>query len=195
MVPDPGGTDYYPDLIGDPKLLICPSDPSNGEDGSKPDSDQYETMTGDDNQYTETDDLDNNTRVDACSYMYEFSEAPCSWWNADWDTDDEWYVIGSSSGSPATDEQADINNDTIVSWAEAKLMQLEHGDSFSQDAYDRSRFPLVRCFHHYQDKPVLIRSLNPDESGKIRSSVRVLNLAMDGKVFLSGSEWEHPLAN
>ncbi|MDF3127974.1 type II secretion system protein [Kiritimatiellaeota bacterium B1221] len=154
--------------------LVCPGDSSHGTYGSKPDeSPNY----NDQNAFEETDDMtgnnhpDRNTEIDACSYMYEFCAAECSWF----------------SGSV---DEADLNDDGQVSWAEAKLRQLS-GDSYSPDGYDPSKFPLVRCFHHYDDKKVRVDNL---DDNKIVSEIRVLNVAMDGHIFLSGPQWEYPLA-
>ncbi len=166
-------SDMVPDFAN-PESLVCPGDSSHGTYGSKPEesadyNDQY--------AFEETDDLTGNNHalrnqdIEACSYMYEFNAAECSWYN------------GST-------EEADLNKDGIVSWAEAKLKQLS-GDTFSPDGYDPSKFPLVRCFHHYDDKKVRVDDL---DDNKIISSIRVLNVAMDGHIFLSGTQWEFPLA-
>ena len=175
-----------------PANLICPGDKSHGKDGSKPNGQEYLDRSGDkiEYSYSETNDFDNNPEVKACSYMYEFNAAECSWWGG-WSS--EFAIFGSNNQDWATDEQANLNSDVdnIVSWAEAKLVQLAYGDTYSEGGYDPSRFPLVRCFHHYEDKKVRINNLYYN---RIESSVRVQNVAMDGHVFLSGMQWEYPVA-
>jgi hypothetical protein len=182
----------------DASMLRCPADKSGGKDGSKPNSDEYWATNKNDNgskyEYTETDDMSGNEReyrnqeVEACSYLYEFNAAECSWW--DKMEPNGWYIYGDKNGTMATNVQANIDGNKIVSWAEAKLMQLRLGDTTSLGGeYDPSQFPLVRCFHHYTDKKVYIIKKNvrtPED--------RVLNVALDGHVFLSGPPWEYPLA-
>lgn len=182
----PGGPDDYPDLIGDPSLLICPSDGSEGLDGSKPDDSSYPAITNDSNQFPETDDLDNNPRVDACSYMYEFCDAD---FNHSWISN----IYANSGGETLNLDNADIDGDGRVTWGEVKLHQLDYGDTSSASdnhAYDRSKFPLVRCFHHYRDRRIIVRNFDDNIN---EPSYRVLNVAVEGNVFLSGLQWEYPV--
>jgi prepilin-type N-terminal cleavage/methylation domain-containing protein len=162
-----------PDYI-EASMLRCPADESKGKYGSKPDeNDQY----GVTDPYEETDDItgnphpDRNEDIEACSYMYEFSAAACSWFD---------------------DEKAEIDGIAPVTWAEAKFWQLRNGDNVNSDSgYDPTQFPLVRCFHHYKDKKVNMYHTLDDV---VMPQVRVLNVSMAGNVFLSAPQWEYPLA-
>lgn len=181
-------SDMHPDPIGAPNQFICPSDRSAGASGSKPNEPRYEEISGDENQYTETDDLTNNPEISRNSYMYEFCEATCSWWqDGNWGS--EWGVLG-PGGEYATDDLADKDGNG-VSWAEAKFVQLKYGDTYSQGGYDANQFPVIRCFHHYDDRPV--RVADPDDG--LVSKVRVLNIAITSRFFISGPQWEYPLAD
>lgn len=160
---------FYPDSISEPRMFICPSDSSNGEHGGKPtENPKYVELTGDTYDYSETDDPEITS-----SYVYEFSEADCSW------APGSILHIDELDGKPGT------------SWAEAKLGQLKHGDGASEgQPYDPTGFPLVRCFHHFQDRLVKIN----DPKDGIVQRIKVLNVAMAGNIFISGPQWEYPLA-
>ncbi|MFH1905143.1 MAG: type II secretion system protein [bacterium] len=72
-------SNLYPSYIGtNKKIYLCLSDTSKGTEGGKPDWHQ--------DQYSETDDTSLNTtapgrnpQITACSYLYEFCGADCSW--------------------------------------------------------------------------------------------------------------------
>lgn len=169
-------------------VLRCPGDKSKGRYGSKPEEDPVFAAV-DRNGFPETDDtLDNNHSlrnrdVEVCSYMYEFSAAECDWWNG--------YILN-SKGTVASTSDIDLDpDDGGITWGEVKLAQLAYGDTSSPGAYDRTQFPLVRCFHHFDDKEVKVQ--NTDDN-RIETNFRVLNLAMDNHVFVSGLKWEYPLA-
>ena len=170
----------------DEAQLRCPGDESNGRYGSKPEENTTFAAV-DSNGFTETDDFDGNhplqnSDVEFNSYMYEFSAADCDWWEG---------VIVDSNGLPATASQINIDDDPTISWGEVKLFQMKYGDGFSSNGYDRTQFPLVRCFHHFDDRKVKVQ--NTDDN-QIDTSFRVLNVAVAGNAFLSGLKWEYPLA-
>ncbi len=181
----------FPDDIGDPNLFVCPADTSNGEDGSKPDSTQYADITGDNDQFPETDDNASNDAngdharrnpdIERNSYMYEFSDASNSWWNN---------YVKAPDGGFATIPQIDNNGDGRITWAEVKVDQLAYGDTHSQGPYDPNEFPIIRCFHHYQDRQITVRNVDTKDR---EPAIRVLNAAMTGRVFMSGPRWEYPL--
>lgn len=184
-----------PDYI-EASVLRCPGDESKGRYGSKPEENP-EFFAIDSQGFSETDDNLNNPAagmhaarnpdVEFNSYMYEFNDATISWgWSG--------YILGSGDRSFATQEQIDINQDGRVTWGEAKITQLAHGDTFSMKGYDRAQFPLVRCFHHFKDKTVKVQNLDTPSSPTVTTSVRVMNLAVAGNAFLSGLQWEYPLA-
>jgi len=83
-----------------------------------------------------------------------------------------------------------LESDQTPSWAQVKFMQLQYGDTSSHRGYDRTQFPLVRCFHHFHDRQVSVIN----EKQQSERSFRVLNVAVSGNVFMSGLQWEFPLA-
>jgi prepilin-type N-terminal cleavage/methylation domain-containing protein len=174
-----------PDAI-DATMLRCPADESRGRHGSKPDSTEFTDI--DDNNFPETDDNLNNPTatgqhalrnpdVEFNSYMYEFNDATISssW---PWESD----LLNPSA--------VDINQDDRITWGEVKLSQMRYGDGFSPGGYDRTQFPLVRCFHHYKDREVRYEDLI---TNSIETDIRVLNVAVAGNVFMSSPQWEFPL--
>jgi len=71
-----------------------------------------------------------NPEVSGCSYGYEFSGIPCSWFETSY-----------PSGTPEN-TAADTNHDGRVTWKEAKIWQSNNGYG--------GQVPIVRCFwHHY----------------------------------------------
>ncbi|HSA24480.1 MAG TPA: hypothetical protein P5076_23670, partial [Myxococcota bacterium] len=71
-----------------------------------------------------------NPDVSGCSYGYEFSGIPCSWFETSY-----------PSGTPEN-TAADTNHDGRVTWKEAKVWQSNNGYG--------GQVPIVRCFwHHY----------------------------------------------
>ena len=102
--------------------LICAADYSGGTQGGVPDH-----ATPPLSQWPETDE-------GGSSFFYEFSEAPCNWWQG---------YIGDGN---ATLAEVDLDGNGIVSWGEAKQYQLAHGDVVNPGAYDPRVLPCVRCF-------------------------------------------------
>jgi type II secretory pathway pseudopilin PulG len=169
-------------MPGRTQVLICKSDGSQGADGSKPNSAEYSALTGDSDQYPETDDIASNTdtnrnkTITACSYMYELCCAECGWtgWQASLNV-----------GVPAVDK----NGDNKASWAEVKDYQLKHGDKSQTDGpkpYDPTSFPIVRCFHHYKERRIGVI----DASGKTVDQCMTLNVFHDGHVDQAALYWE-----
>ncbi|MBN2301187.1 MAG: type II secretion system protein [Lentisphaerae bacterium] len=165
----------HPSYISKPEGYICKSDKSDGKNGSKPNNPTEDL--GDD--FAETDDIGKHPAINACSYMYECSEAQCSW---DWDP----YV--------GTMAEIDKNGDGIGSWAEVKMHQLKYGDeSNNQKPYDETVFPIVRCFHHYDRNKIKCKV--KDTAGNIIPNVYekkglTLNVSYAGNIFRSPLEWE-----
>jgi hypothetical protein len=185
-----------PNYIKETRLFVCPSDESRGTYGSKPEENPI-FFAIDSQGFPETDDNQSNPAsgdharrnpdVTRNSYMYEFSDASISWnWNG--------YVLGTEDQQFATAAQMDIDGDGRITWGEVKMIQLRFGDTFSMAGYDRSQFPVVRCFHHFKDKEIRIMNLDNPSTPVVTNSVRVLNLAVGGNVFVSGLQWEYPLA-
>ena len=88
--------------------LISVLDPYEGAQGGVPTA--YALNNG--NLFDEADEQ-------GSSFMYEFNEAPCSWWH----------------GMP-----------DLRSWAEVKYYQMEHGDGINEGPYASNCFPVVRNF-------------------------------------------------
>ena len=181
-----GGTEQNPHRLthlvheykANPKLFVCPSDRSDGEQGGKPDVAGVE-------QFAELDEHgppDQLSRLPPyqggvppyeypLSYMYEFSGAIC-----DPDNDPPWYVgyISLPGGAAMT---------VPSTWGQVKYAQMRFGDSsFNTGAestwhgYPESRFPVLRCFWHADD---------PNTTKK-----QIMNLAYSGRPFRSQAKWE-----
>ncbi|MFP4028101.1 MAG: prepilin-type N-terminal cleavage/methylation domain-containing protein [Candidatus Brocadiia bacterium] len=145
-----------PDYLDNPELLICPSDTTEGAEGSKPEWDPV--------QYPETDELPSNQcgtaawesanypsgdgayqvtfggvtqepylfrndSVTACSYIYEFTVARCPF-----------------AGAQAGDIDDKGNGDGVASWREYKEA-VDMDGMGGADGYG-SCVPVIRCFHH-----------------------------------------------
>ena len=137
--------------------LVSASDPAGGKEGGVPDS--YDLWQ----QSTETDEAN-------CSFLYELCGATATW---DWKS----YLAASP-----TVEKLDTDKNGEVSWQEAKLWQLAHGDTAqaSPAAYAKNRFPVVRCYWYGYP--------GSKNDTRLRS---VISLAADLEtVFLSQPWWE-----
>lgn len=164
----------FPEYLAQPEVLLCKADQSRGAQGSKPDG---VVEVGSD-QFAETDDNasnahpERNTSITACSYMYEFCAARCSW-------------PGLETFLMATTEELDADADGIVSWGEAKQHQLDYGDAASGgEPYSEISFPIVRCFYHWYCRRV--PSTDPTEPNHL-----TLNVAFAGNVFEAPIMWEN----
>lgn len=156
----------YPKYLTDTSMLVCPADTSFGVQGAIPDRPPFFDVGAP--QYREADDTFRNSTPDeirslrnpdvaACSYLYDFNPAECSWW---------------TGGS-----YPDANADGIVSWREVRshvdMRGLLPDGSYSPDAAHTGHVPVVRCFHHVMKR--------------IDGSATVLNLAVeDRNVYISG---------
>lgn len=179
-------SNLYPDYVQYTNLYICKSDISRGKDGSKPD--EPDEDIGD--SYDETDDNSNNPTpyygrngaIEGCSYLYEFSAAPCTSW--DW----AGYL---GAGGDAVDRDGDPS---VTTWGEVKIYQLENGDvPNGNEAYDESSFPIIRCFHHYAE--AAYRVIPPPDSllDPETHYPMTINAAYAGNIFRSTTLWEAPI--
>jgi len=171
----------YPNYVPNSRIYICPSDDSKGLEGSVPawfaeqktslylETDdtkvrdqQLPTAPGAFGQYERDTKQARNTAVEACSYIYEFCSAPCSWWYGN--TTGGGYGGDFSTNQNIADYKwADFDNNGFVSWREAKRTE-EKGLEYNQDssnpgprvykgpdkykwAYD-GHVPMLRCFQH-----------------------------------------------
>ncbi|HOK56920.1 MAG TPA: type II secretion system protein [bacterium] len=149
--------------LGTGKIFLCLTDMNKGNKGhgnpsfpeicdiplSKVQNSypSYTPDTFDQNAYAHR-----NPSVEACSYSYEFAPTHCKWFE--------------STHNQTDIAQADVNNDGVVSWKEAKVWQSNHGYG--------GQVPIVRCFWHYYNH-----------------KQKILNLAFrDYNVFISQPEWE-----
>ena len=156
------------DYLQNEDVYLCPTDPSGGEDGSKPDNPREDI--GDD--FPETDDNKGRHGIDACSYLYEFCAAQCSWYGSG-------YLIGTP---------ADKDGNGEISWGEAKIHQLRTGDNTQAGGphpYDETIFPMVRCFHHYFDTKISFNNMGTNDSQGL-----TINVAYGGNVFRAPLWWE-----
>jgi len=176
----------YPKYVGDnPLVYICKSDRSQPGPGEAADSCKPSQV--DSNTYTEASDNDTNhdpsrtNNIHACSYMYEFNGAACSWYSSH----DGWL----DNGNP---QVPCIDGCGGHSWNDVKEYQRQHGDTSNGGApYDDIMFPMVRCFHHYASRDIegWVDSSN-HALGTQRYPV-TLNVAYAGNVFEAPLRWEY----
>ena len=110
-----------------------------------------------------------STEVAACSYIYEFSAVPCSWWY--WSAND----FDANRNKPEFN-YADFNHDGFVSWYEAKQKDVKgiNGvDANGRPTVDEKEIyggavPMIRCFWHVR-------------RGKSLDKEMVLNVACEYK--------------
>lgn len=159
-------SDLYGTYLRESSVLICPADQSFGKDGAIPNRAPFTDVGAP--QFTEADDtLANKAREDvrakrnadvaACSYLYDFNPAECSWW---------------AGGS-----YPDQNADGIVSWREVReqvdMKGLQPDGAYASEKAYGGHVPVVRCFHHVVKR--------------FDGSAPVLNLAVeDRNVYVSG---------
>ncbi len=169
-------SDLYPKYIPSKGSFVCKSDRSRGtsEYACKPV--ELLNLGTDDRNYKKVTDNTTNTDpshpnpngIEACSYMYEFSAAPCDAWN--W-TD---YVNNTS------------NLAANASWKSVKKCQLAFGDvSTGPVPYSETRFPVIRCFHHWKERTV--ETTDPDNPNQALT----LNVSYAGNVYEGPLMWEY----
>lgn len=169
----------YPDYIPQPKLYLCLSDRSKGIDGSKPNkegdtggTENHPTLG---EQYPETDDTINNPAITACSYLFEFCTAECTWWSG--------YIRDASEK-----DNLDSDHNGTVTWVEAKTFQLLNGDKANNKVpYVKTTFPMIRDFYHYKENSFRVK--DPD-TGSTVSMGLTINVAYAGNIFRAPVMWE-----
>jgi len=185
----------YPEYMGAPEIYICPSDGTLGKEGSKPRWTKPDGTGWD--LYDETDDTEDcgttyphikamrNKKIRACSYLFEFCWAECSWWPPAEGWSDP--LLADFDG-PERDPATDPPTAGFVSWREAKWTEIyglkaPAGKIVTDPdiAYD-GWVPIIRCFWHGRDR----EDLNDQP---------VLNLACGHKaVFITtaeGDDWKN----
>jgi prepilin-type N-terminal cleavage/methylation domain-containing protein len=189
-------SNMYPESIPNPDMYVCYADRTAGRAGSKPE-DLHEEMgpvEWDFQQFRETDDNDShpppyhgrNGDIHACSYLYEFCAAPCSW-----------LVRGPGYLGLTDPNVLDTDTNGVVSWGEAKTYQLARGDMSTASGmkpYSTLAFPIVRCFHHYKYREVPAYDPSdlqlPPAERRIERKGMTLNVAYAGNVFMAPLQWE-----
>lgn len=140
----------FPRYVDDASVFVCPGDPTQGAEGGIP-------PWAPGQQFRETDDTLQcralayvlvggkpvpvvglrNPDIRACSYVYEFCAARCSWWPQGW-----------------RQRYPDLagNRDGVVSWAEVKGLVEQRGlqpdGSFDAAKALGGDVPILRCFWH-----------------------------------------------
>lgn len=175
---DPDGYNYppwlsnlYPKYIPKLAVFVCPSDPKNGNrsQARKVDNlDNYNYAFDRPGNTGIWDGASNNPNPDVphVSYMYEFNQGMCKWYN---------------DMSGAVKDAS--NNNKGKSWGQVK-MDIINGVNLNTD-YDKekspvlskrlSTFPVARCFWHVVDW---------DKFKPVR------NLSVNGNIFYSNGDWE-----
>lgn len=181
QMPDWLSSLYARYLGSNSEVYICKSDrtvvngviaPGQGQYACKP-----QDVTGD--TYPEASDNDDcqadasakalrDSSVHACSYLYEFNAAECSWFHDD-------FPVG------------DANGDGKHSWGEVKDAQMLIGNNGGP--FDPNFFPVVRCFHHCRERNV--PALNKNDMSTVDHEEPVtLNVSYAGNVFVAPLMWE-----
>ena len=146
-------SNLYPDIVSNPKLYLCPEDPSLGKEGGKPPWEKDAVQ-----QFVETDDFEGSTadtsdpaaaavqnhEIKGNSYIYEFCAAYCNW-----ATSLHWPLNASAADTHTFDYKANYRADGIhfdrdensgsPTWREAKEWSIDNIGPWT---------PIVRCFWH-----------------------------------------------
>ena len=183
-------SNLYPTYVGsNSQVYLCKSDRTWGTNdfSCKP-----QEVPGD--HFSEASDngpgttSGRNPQIEACSYMYEFNGAPCSW---NW----QGYL-----GAHGVTSVPDLDGDpSTTSWQEVKAYQILHGDTSNGGApYDETAFPVIRCFHHWSERTIAtVDPQNPANPAKDSNGVIVgpqgltLNVAYAGNIFEAPLQWEY----
>jgi prepilin-type N-terminal cleavage/methylation domain-containing protein len=151
-------SNLYPKYIPTKKTYICPTDPEQGKTGAIP-----PWTTG--SKFEEAQDIPGGTDpaqalrnpdIDACSYLYEFNGAECSWWD----------------GGDYPDKRGIGNRDGVASWKEVKVEVEQKGlqadGTYSKTERWGGHVPIVRCFWHTQrtfgSQPLVLNAASGDKN-------------------------------
>lgn len=185
-------SNLYPYYVDGKAVYVCRSDGSKGRDGSKPIAPEVAKDASED--FKETDDTclntqgaatNRNTSIEWCSYMFEFCGAKCDWWSGDG------YILPEGADS---EKKLDRDHDGVISWCEVKIHQMEHGDNTDVSKfqpYTPSFFPMIRCFHHWNERKALSHErVNNVRTGKVVKKPITLNASYIGNIFEAPVMWE-----
>jgi len=190
--------DYVP--LERKNILVCPSDTSRGTDGSKPSAKRTDKHPVSVDQFEETNDIEGNTyptptpritAIERCSYMYEFCGAECH--PSKPMADRWWYDFLYKSDKTQWATAADIGTNSLgkVSWQKVKFHQLRYGDALTGgEPNDTTLFPMVRCFHHYDEASYFIPPEHRMEPGDDKYGMAI-TVAYGGNVYRGPLQWEY----
>lgn len=173
-------SNLFPDYIDDKYAYICKTDINQGTGRTRPPD--MKTERAGEQRYSETiDNISNpqrlndgaNESIEANSYFYEFSAAPCAFgWDPKW---------GAAPSGGHT-------------WEQWKKAQLEFGDEHSGTSadgsrlpYSRSRMPIVRCYHHHDRNTIPGTTKG---NSRITEQPITINVSYAGNVFMAPLWWE-----
>jgi prepilin-type N-terminal cleavage/methylation domain-containing protein len=168
--------------LDDPRILTCPTDPSEGREGGRPDTlmgpdlkilDQFKNADVDSEAGSrsgievtggQTNDTDGGVN---CSYLFEMNAEECEW-------------LANNSNYPDYLEDSVYNPyppEDEVSWYEAKLVQVKGHSEFDVPAF-HGYVPILRCFWHC-------------EWPTIDHKDQTINLNYAWAVVITQPRWEH----
>lgn len=173
-------SDLYPKYIGrgSEDVYVCKSDMNHGKDEYACKPSELLDLTTAERNYNKVSDNKNDTslnrtnNITACSYMYEFSGAPCDAWT--------WNVFVNNTS----------NLSSTATWKEVKKCQLAYGDDWNGNVpYSESLFPVIRCYHHWKARTV--DAVDPTTGQNLPKEGLTLNVSYAGNVYEGPLTWEH----
>ncbi|MFZ4395235.1 MAG: type II secretion system protein [Kiritimatiellia bacterium] len=182
----------YPNYVDDLHLFVCRSDKSipRGTGTSRPPpvpklTDSYDATQVDDNRNNHGA-TNRNPAVAACSYFYEFSEAPSPWKTL------------SYSKTPKPPGLSAL--EPFKLYCDFKNAQLLYGDDANECvSYSTSRIPIIRCYHHANEGYIRgfanqdALTTRPNASPQITNERITINVAHAGNVYVGPLWWEGAL--
>ena len=168
--------------ITDPRVLICPCDPSQGREGGRPDSvtdsggkiiDQF--PMADIDEHTGSLNGSPSYPINSaaggadCSYLFEYCGEPCDWiyggasppvapgTSSTVPNGGEWTWKSSVPSWELFKQWVDTNRDGILSWNEVKIFsrkgcRQQAGATLYELPGWDIRVPIVRCYWHIERK-------------------------------------------
>ena len=176
-------SNLYPEYVDDRALYVCRADKNNGREAPRP-----EDLTGRvgkneidnlkkfwDNE--KNTDSTRNRSIEACSYLYEFSNASTTW------------KVPSRTDLPSNYCMRDYKMDQMT------FGDKNSGVDTSGNAlpYSASRIPIIRCYHHWRDQKIY--GYANESATKATKEFITINVAYAGNVFVGPLFWEgtiHP---
>lgn len=160
----------FPIYCSSDDMYICAGDNLKGKiDGSKP-QDLLDDHASD--PFNETDDNWGNNGISACSYFYELCNIECG--------------LGDALDDPDLPAELDTSHITgkKETWASYKKTEIASIE-------DRTKFPIIRCYHHWQDVTYKTVWDYPGGDGSAHDGEGLtINVALDGHVFHAPENWK-----